>query len=144
MTSDRTIELVGVRNARHLGGIPFEQGGSTTSFDVIRSGSLHGLTAAGIDQLDGIGVRTVIDFRTDSERADRSTPVLEGSGIRMIPHPIFDIDPAPIGVETETGHAGYTWMYQHFLESGKQAYRAAFGTIASCEGPLLLDRKSVV
>lgn len=65
---DRILRFEGAKNVRDLGGLPTLHG-STTRFGVVfRGDGLWRLTAADLDHLDTLGLRTVIDLRDDSER----------------------------------------------------------------------------
>jgi protein-tyrosine phosphatase len=64
----RWIELDGAVNVRDLGGLATADGGTTRTGLLLRSDNLQGLTAADVDLLvSEIGVRHVIDLRTDTE-----------------------------------------------------------------------------
>jgi protein-tyrosine phosphatase len=68
----RARDLVwdGCLNVRDLGGLPTVDGGETRSGSIVRSDSVHQLTAAGWQALVDHGVRTVLDLRGDHERED--------------------------------------------------------------------------
>ena len=58
----------GLVNARDLGGLPTEDGGTTAFGVLIRTDNLQALSAADTDALvEQHGVRTVLDLRTDGE-----------------------------------------------------------------------------
>ena len=65
----RLVAVDGGRNFRDLGGYPAADGRRVRWGLLYRSGSLGGLTQAGWETLNALGVRTVCDFRTDTERA---------------------------------------------------------------------------
>jgi hypothetical protein len=65
----------GCVNVRDLGGLPTEEGGTTTFRSVVRADSVSRLTSSGWSQLLAYGVRTIVDLRLDGERAgDRPQP----------------------------------------------------------------------
>ncbi len=64
---DRTIELEGAHNVRHLGGIETEDGRTIRPFVLIRADALAWLSPLGCEQFRELGIKTVIDIRSDSE-----------------------------------------------------------------------------
>ena len=70
-TRERLLPLVGASNFRDLGGYPTTDGGLTRWGELFRSDTLHELTEADLEVLRGVGLATVIDLRTATER-DRS------------------------------------------------------------------------
>ena len=66
--SGRWMSLDGAVNARDLGGLPLEDGGTTATGVLLRSDNLQGLTPADVGTLvDEVGVRVVVDLRTGAE-----------------------------------------------------------------------------
>jgi protein-tyrosine phosphatase len=64
--SDRDLGWKGTYNSRDLGGLPV--GGRVTRWGaVVRSDSLQGLEARGWEEVEGHGIRTVIDLRNEGE-----------------------------------------------------------------------------
>ncbi len=57
-----------VRNARDLGGVPLRDGSSVPCGKWYRGSALSGLAAEGCAAVHDLGIRTVIDLRTSSER----------------------------------------------------------------------------
>lgn len=62
------VTLEGTKNTRDLGGIPVS-GGRVRSGRLYRSGALCFATPADLEKLNGLGLRTVVDLRTDQEIA---------------------------------------------------------------------------
>ena len=135
--TDRTIRLDKVRNVRHLGGHPTASGHDTIAFDLIRSGSLHELTEAGRAALAALGVRVVVDFRSDAERETSPTPDLGAHGITIIEAPVFQADYSPGALARQDEYPGHAATYRQFLTEGGAAYRTFFETIATVSGPVL-------
>lgn len=66
---DRILRFEGAKNVRDLGGLP-AAAGTTTRFGVIyRADGLSRLTAADLDRLAALRLRTIIDLRFNEERA---------------------------------------------------------------------------
>ncbi|OIH92591.1 tyrosine-protein phosphatase [Curtobacterium sp. MCBA15_001] len=74
MHADRTLVADGLRNARDLGGLPRRGGGTTPRGRFFRSESVDRLTERGWETIRGAGIRTVVDLRTPSERAEDTHP----------------------------------------------------------------------
>jgi protein tyrosine/serine phosphatase len=64
----RDIALEVAYNVRHLGGYSARDGHQTSN-QLIRAGSLHRLTEAGIDRLRELEVQAVVDLRSPQEQA---------------------------------------------------------------------------
>jgi protein-tyrosine phosphatase len=81
----RWLPLDGAANARDLGGLPTEAGGETAPGRLLRSDNLQGLTPGDVRLLvDDVGLRTVVDLRTDVEVE------LEGPG-PLTREPLVDV-----------------------------------------------------
>ena len=76
---DRWIRLPGTTNLRDLGGYPSTGGGTVRWRTLLRSDALHRLDDSGRAALAGLGLRTVIDLRTDEEVMATSSG-LDGTG----------------------------------------------------------------
>jgi protein-tyrosine phosphatase len=67
---ERTLRWDGCLNVRDLGGHPTEDGGETLWGSVIRADSVRTLSREGWASLAAHGVRTIVDLRSDAERAE--------------------------------------------------------------------------
>jgi protein-tyrosine phosphatase len=74
---DREIHLKGTSNTRDIGGYQTSDQRMLRWRQIIRSENLSRLTARDFQQLEEIGVKTVIDLRTDRER-EQSPTVWQG------------------------------------------------------------------
>ncbi len=72
---DRHVALAGVHNFRDLGGYPTVDGGTTRWRTLFRADGLDRLTADDLDVLRPMGLRTVIDLRTQHELDAGAFPV---------------------------------------------------------------------
>jgi len=77
----RFMEIDGVRNARHLGGLRIADGRTTTCRDLFRSGSLHRISPDGLATLQALGVKTIVDLR--SQKAGVFPEEIEAVRTRM-------------------------------------------------------------
>lgn len=135
--TDRKIHLEKAHNVRHLGGHPTASGHATTASDIIRSGSLHELTDAGLASFDALGVKVIVDFRSGVERERYPTPDLSGYNVTVIEAPVFETDASPGALAHQDRHPGHAAIYRQFLTEGGGAYRTLFETIAMASGPVL-------
>jgi protein-tyrosine phosphatase len=108
---NRHLDLEGCFNSRDLGGLPTAEGRRTAVGAVIRSDSLHRLTARGWSALWDHGVRTVVDMRNaDEQQADAAPrpPGLETLSLPLAPS-------TPMG-PWSIGGQGTPLYYRRFLE----------------------------
>ena len=131
---DRNLALEIAHNVRHLGGYRTLSGGETGPC-FVRAGSLHRLTEGGVEALAAAGICAVVDLRSADERTQMATPALDRFGIRHIAAPVFESDGTPIAFAED--FTGFGPIYAHFLETGRDAYRALFEAAADCDGRLL-------
>jgi protein-tyrosine phosphatase len=81
ITAERIIPMQGLYNFRDLGGYYTEHGRQTRWGKMYRSSSLERTTPQDAKILNNLGIRTVIDFRTDRERNESPSKYI-------IPHTI--------------------------------------------------------
>lgn len=65
---ERLINLEGAYNFRHAGGYKTQQGTFVKWGTIYRSGDLHELTQKDIERLELLKIKTIIDFRTKTEK----------------------------------------------------------------------------
>jgi len=100
-TEPAWYDLEGTANTRDLGGLPTPRGPVRPGV-LIRSDNLQGLSATDVRTLvDRVGVRTVLDLRTDSERAKEGPgPLREVDAVR---HVDVSFIPDTAAVEQDAG-----------------------------------------
>jgi protein-tyrosine phosphatase len=86
---DRWLRLPGTTNVRDVGGYPVTDGGTVRWRTLLRSDALHRLDDSGRAALVGLGLRTVIDLRTEEE-ATATPSALGGTGVRTYHVPLFE------------------------------------------------------
>jgi protein-tyrosine phosphatase len=72
--SERHLGWAGTYNSRDLGGLPLRGGGVTRRGAVVRSDSLQRLTVRGWEEVEALGVGTVVDLRNESEIGPDAAP----------------------------------------------------------------------
>lgn len=86
-----------VRNSRDLGGVPIE-GGWVVCDRLYRGSQFYGMAPKGCAEVAALGIRTIIDLRTDSERSSYTAPeCMSTSGAQFVNAPM----PTPYGVTPE-------------------------------------------
>ena len=79
------LKLKKLNNTRDLGGIPAEGGRAVKAGKLFRSGRLSRLPKRTKAALEGLGIRTVVDLRTDTERCEHPDTLLEGAEYIALP-----------------------------------------------------------
>jgi protein-tyrosine phosphatase len=141
-----SLHVEGLLNLRDLGGLPMVSGGHTRFGRLLRSDSPHQLDEAGARSLVDAGLSTVVDLRTDSERAERPNLLVSVGEVRGVNAPIFnDDDEFPASLTTATD------VYCWWLKDLGVGIRAAMAAIADAQStPVLVhchagkDRTGVV
>jgi protein-tyrosine phosphatase len=77
LADGRRLELDGLFNLRDVGGYPAAGGASVRWRTLLRSDALHKLDGAGVAVLAGLGLRTVLDLRTQVE-VETAPSAIEG------------------------------------------------------------------
>lgn len=129
------LELDGTANTRDLGGIRVE-GGRIRPGLVIRSDNLQDLSPRDVVRLvDELGLRTVLDLRTPSERESTgpgplvSRPEVEHLPLSFIPDSVeVQIDPG--SVLPSRWADGPVSVYNHYLNDRPESFGAAVRRLA--------------
>lgn len=86
-----------IPNARDLGGIPLAGDSAVACGALFRGASLAGLSPAGCEEFAALGIRTVVDLRTEAERisAPSAACAREQAALVLAPLPIpYALSPA--------------------------------------------------
>jgi protein-tyrosine phosphatase len=118
--SERRIALPGTMNLRDLGGYPAGNGGLVRWRTLLRSDALDRLDQDGRTALTALGLRTVVDLRTDEEAQDAPS-ALEGSGARIFRVPLLRAE--ALGRLPPDLAA----VYRYLIDDGGPAMAAAVG-----------------
>jgi protein-tyrosine phosphatase len=81
----RRIELQGQKNFRDLGGYKNVHGKPVEWGALFRSGQLHDLTDADFSVVSNLGLKLIIDFRSEGERDDKPDRIPEGASVLADP-----------------------------------------------------------
>ncbi|MCD2497822.1 tyrosine-protein phosphatase [Microbacterium nymphoidis] len=146
--------IPGTHNSRDVGGLPLAGGGSIAAGVLYRSDALAAVTDAGLEVIASSPIGTIIDFRTESERAE--APNRLPAGVPIAEHHLSLLEGAlPTGAAPTPGMAVDAEMMRRMLEripSISQLYLAmlqhaapAFADVArSIASPENADRPGVL
>lgn len=139
----RRLELEGVFNLRDVGGYPAAGGRTTRWRALLRSDALHRLDPAGGAVLAGLGLRTVLDLRTEAE-ADLAPSALDGLADRRTHVSLLAGDLAALPLELD---AIYRYMIDQCGDTIGEAMRVladrgAFPALVHCSAGK--DRTGIV
>jgi len=133
LTHERVIHLKGTTNTRDIGGYHASDMSTLRWGQIIRSDKLSGLTTRDFQKLEEIGLKTVIDLRTQKEY-DQSPTVWKGDHPpRFFHFPVGDADNEWFTAQRkmmkrnrftqEQSLEHMTKGYRMFLEEGTSSYR---------------------
>jgi protein-tyrosine phosphatase len=105
----RHLPLDGTRNVRDVGGYPAGPGRRTRWRTLLRSDELTRLPDHARDELEGMGLRLVIDLRWPEELERAPNVFLDSRSVRYRSIPLLKDDPTP--------HAGLAGMYRHVFDA---------------------------
>jgi protein-tyrosine phosphatase len=118
-TTRREVAVDGAYNVRDLGGLRTSAGVAVRRGLIYRSGDLGRLTPAGADQLEALGIATVIDLRTTAEVERRGRFPFEGHGIAYRHRPLLDLSATePEAQLTDLPPDVLDRLYRHLAERG--------------------------
>jgi protein-tyrosine phosphatase len=139
----RRIELAGTLNMRDLGGYPTAGGGLVRWRTLLRSDALHMLNADGLATLSELGLRTVVDLRTQLE-AETAPSALAGLPVRVAHISILSGDLQALPLELDA-------IYRYMIAECGDAIAGAIGELCAVDAlPALVhcsagkDRTGVV
>ncbi len=137
MEMDRLLPMQGAFNMRDLGGYKAAGGKHTKWRTLLRSDELYELTAADLDYLATLPLRTDIDFRGESEQV--SAPDKLPAGVNR--YPLY-IDAANVSSFLDGGTNNFTskmeLIYAHIIRHFQPAYQEFFRILAQEQSAPLL------
>lgn len=112
----RVVPLFAVHNFRDLGGYPTSDGRTTRWRTLFRADGLYRLTPDDARTVVGLGVRTVVDLRTDNEVRARGTFPVDDHDVAYHHLPIIDATWGETSTpETDDVVEFLVWAYRQML-----------------------------
>ncbi|HVN39176.1 MAG TPA: tyrosine-protein phosphatase [Myxococcota bacterium] len=126
----RRLPLDGAHNARDLGGYATADGQRVRWGVAYRSDALGSLSDEDVAYLARLGVREVVDFRSDAEREREPDRLPQAPAPRVVPRPIFGdaLDPAELRERLLSGRARAADMSE-MLVAGNRAFVTDFAAV---------------
>ncbi len=126
----RLVELEAVHNFRDLGGYPARDGSVTRWHQLYRADGLYRLTAADIETVRALGLRTVVDLRSNAEIEKWGTFPRQAIEVNFTHHPVIDQTWELDSQADRTDHEFLVWAYQQMLQVGWQRFATAIEELA--------------
>src|SRR6202049_639513 len=139
----RHLNLAGASNFRDLGGYPAKDGGTVRWRQIFRSNHLGHLTAADIEVLRPLGLKSAFDFRGTEERAEAMC------GLKEIAVHSLPVEPTVVaslrarlagGVALSSADALDVMResYRNYVRDNTPSFRALFAHLLEDRAPLVI------
>jgi protein-tyrosine phosphatase len=126
----RLVELEAVHNFRDLGGYPARDGAVTRWNQLYRADGLHRLSAADIETVRLLGLRTVVDLRSDAEIEKHGTFPRDAIDVTVAQFPVIDQTWQYEGHEHLSDHEFLVMAYEQMLAVGASRFAQAIEQLA--------------
>jgi len=131
----RVVQLDAVHNFRDLGGYRTDDGRTIGWGRLFRADGLYRLTPDDLDVIDALGIRTVVDLRSNPEFEQHGRFPLERYPVAFHHLPILDTtwmkSEIPEVADDENGSIEFlTWAYGDMLSQGADRFAHAFQVLA--------------
>ena len=127
----RVIPLFAVHNFRDLGGYPVADGRQTRWRTLFRADGLYRLTPDDARSVVDLGVRTVVDLRTEKEVRTRGTFPVHEHAVTYHHLPIIDATWGETAtLETDDAVEFLVWAYREMLAEAPQRFADAMNLLA--------------
>ena len=131
----RVVRLDAVQNFRDLGGYRIADGRAIGWGRLFRADGLYRLTPDDLDVVDALGIRTVVDLRSNPEFEQHGRFPLERYPVAFHHLPILDAtwmrSETPEVADDENGSIEFlTWAYGDMLSQGADRFAHAFKVLA--------------
>jgi protein-tyrosine phosphatase len=132
----RVVPLFAVHNFRDLGGYPTVDGRETRWRTLFRADGLYRLTPDDAEHVVGLGVRTVIDLRTDNEVKHRGRFPVADHDVAYHHLPIIDATWGETStLETDDTVEFLVWAYREMLAEASPRFADAMTLLADRDVP---------
>lgn len=130
---DRAISFEAVFNFRDLGGYPTADGRSTRWRRLFRADGLNRLRDHEREQVQALGIRTVIDLRTPDEVASHGRFPAAVAAVDYRHLPLFDVQPDWAGFEAPDAPGFLADRYVEMLEAGGASVASALRILGDAD-----------
>lgn len=127
----RVVQLDAVHNFRDLGGYPARDGLVTKWRTIYRADGLYRLTDDDVETIRTLGLRTVVDLRTQHELDQRGTFPHQRIEVRFTHHPVIDTTWSIEEHLDKEAHEFLVWAYRDMLRQGAPRFAAAIEHLAA-------------
>ena len=126
----RIVRLDAVHIFRDLGGYPARDGLVTRWRTIFRADGLHRLTDDDVEVIRRLGLRTVIDLRTQREIEERGTFPHQRIDVHFAHHPVIDTTWSIEDQIDREAHDFLVWAYTDMLRQGAGRFAGAITQLA--------------
>jgi protein-tyrosine phosphatase len=126
----RVVSLQAAHNFRDLGGYPAADGRVTRWRQMYRADGPQRLTDDDIQTVTALGLRTVIDLRSNTELEERGVFPHHRIDVNFVHHPVIDTTWEHDSHVDKTEHEFLTWAYRSMLQTGSAHFARAIETLA--------------
>jgi protein-tyrosine phosphatase len=134
---ERLIGMQTSHNFRDLGGYPTANGQMKWGV-LFRADSMHHLNDADLALIGKLGIRNVVDLRSEDELENRGKFPVDKYEVNFYNHSILDLtwseDDVPV---TDDPMEFLLWAYPEMLGNGFPRFAAAVETLANADGPTI-------
>lgn len=137
----RHIAFEAIYNFRDIGGYAAAEGRTIRHGIVFRSASPHQATPADRRRLEALGIRHILDLRSEPEAAEAGQADFSDIGAAVHHIPVFrDVDASPLAIAARAKMYGtdFADAYIHMLQRGGPTFRTVLEHIAGTEGPTVV------
>ena len=140
--AERVLKFEGASNFRDVGGYRTADGKRVKWGVIYRSAELSGLSPADQAFLSELGLKTIVDLRSTSERQAQPTALPANAPVKVVAHD-YKLDMSGFaqafagGVDAEKARATMRNFYPGVLDSHAEHFRDVFQALLNEEGPVL-------
>ncbi|MGD9999912.1 MAG: tyrosine-protein phosphatase [Ilumatobacteraceae bacterium] len=126
----RRVPLESVHNFRDLGGYPARDGAVTRWHVLYRADGLHRMTAADVEIVRALRLRTVVDLRSPGELERWGSFPRDLIDVELVHAPVIDRTWDHDAADERTDHEFLVWAYRDMLAIGAPRFARAIDELA--------------
>lgn len=117
VTASRNSVIPGVQNFRDIGGYPSSKGRSVRWGKLYRSGQIESLSYSTLREFKNIGIKTIIDLRSDEE--EKIKPLSKDQGIQVLHIPVGVVNTNEVVQKLREGKINNDSIYRFMLRMNR-------------------------